>query len=241
MEICSTSDWYGFKKIDFRFEEKDATVIFANEPVQGNKWMLKTEYFGAFPEFEIEMLKRGYHLASVQNGTRWGDFADTERQAHFCDFLHSEFDFNEKCCPVGMSCGGMQAIYLAALYTEKVAAMFIDAPVVNLLSCPFGVGRDYDQGMALEYTEHTGRTISDMLSYRKHPLDYLPKIIDIPVFLACGDSDTVVPYEENGKLLYDYFIQNGGKIELAIKKGGNHHPHCLPDNTPIIKFITEIY
>lgn len=242
MNITETKEWNGYKQIFFEFEGKTATVVFASNPTKENKWMLKTEYFGAFPDFEIEMLKRGYHLAHVDNETRWCKDSDTLRQAKFCDYLHTELGFCEKCFPVGMSCGGMQAIYLAGKYPEKVAAMFLDAPVVNLLSCPFGVGRENaDKWLPQEFKNHMGLTLSDMLSFREHPLDYIPKAVSVPTYLCCGDSDTIVPYEENGKLLYDYFTSHGGKVVLSIKKGGDHHPHGLPDNAPIIEFALNNY
>ena len=39
-----------------------------------------------------------------------------------------------------MSCGGMHAVYIAAKYPEYVSLLYLDAPVLNLLSCPCGIG-----------------------------------------------------------------------------------------------------
>ena len=39
-----------------------------------------------------------------------------------------------------------------------------------------------------------------------------------PIILVSGDADTIVPFDENGKLLYDFYTQNGGKIEPYMKK-----------------------
>ena len=66
-----------FEKKEFEFEGMRAIVVFPNTEKNG-KWMLKTEYFGAFPEFEIQMLERGYHLAYVANITRWCKDEDIE-------------------------------------------------------------------------------------------------------------------------------------------------------------------
>ena len=38
-----------------------------------------------------------------------------------------------------------------------------------------------------------------------------------------------------------YYKENGGIIEVVMKRGVGHHPHCLPDNTPIIEFIEKYY
>ena len=84
---------------------------------------------------------------------------------------------------------------------------------------------------------------SQLINYRNHPVDNIPAMFEngIPVMLICGDSDTVVPYHENGKAVADYYEQNGGKITKIIKPGCDHHPHGLEDNAPIIKFALENY
>ena len=60
-----------FRQIEFEFEGRYATLVFPPEGTENKRWMLKTEYFGAFPAFEKEMLARGWHLAWIANLTRW--------------------------------------------------------------------------------------------------------------------------------------------------------------------------
>ena len=55
----NTSLWNGFQKLDFEFKGHKATLVFPNEENKTSNWLLKTEYFGAFPNLEIEMLKKG--------------------------------------------------------------------------------------------------------------------------------------------------------------------------------------
>lgn len=120
---------------------KKAKLVCPNSRGDEKKWLFKTEYFEAFPSFELEMLSRGYYVANIENTTRWCLEEDTERQAEFGIFLKKEFNLNKKCIVVGMSCGGMQGVYLAAKHPELVASLYLDAPVLNLLSCPCGIGK----------------------------------------------------------------------------------------------------
>lgn len=241
MEIQKSS-WNGFERWDFIFEGKQAILVVPAHPDEKKRWLLKTEYFGAFPDFEIEMLKRGFYLAHVENTTRWCLPEDTDRQAAFAGFLHKEFGLNQKCMPVGMSCGGMQAVYLAAKYPKVVAAVYADAPVMNLLSCPCGVGAA-GSGMYDEFVKSTTLTVSQLINDRHQPIDYAENIIrsKIPIFLVCGDSDTIVPFEENGKALYEKMKSENADITLVLKSGCNHHPHGLTDNTPLIEFTERCY
>jgi len=141
-----------------------------------------------------------------------------------------------------MSCGGMQAVYFAAKYPQRVAALYLDAPVLNLLSCPAGVGMANDE-LYNDFLKHTGVTKSQLINFRNHPIDNLEPILEnrIPVYLVCGDSDDVVPYEENGKVLYERFTARGADISLILKPGCGHHPHGLEDNTPLLDFVARVY
>lgn len=244
--------WNGYKRLDFEFDGHEAILVVPDQPTPDKRWLFKTEYFGAFPNFEIEMLAKGYYVAHVKNVTRWIRPEDTQVQLRFAEFLHTEFGLHEKFATVGMSCGGMQAIYLAAAAPEKIALCYVDAPVMNLLSCPFNLGAldsenpriiSNRERMSAEFIAARGLTLAQMLNYRNHPIDCVGKLIEnhVPVFLVAGDSDLVVPYEENGKLLYEQYMAAGERIQLILKPGCDHHPHGLEDNTPLIAAVEESY
>jgi pimeloyl-ACP methyl ester carboxylesterase len=231
------STWNGFRRLDFTFDGKAAIVIFPIKPNVNKSWLLKTEYFDAFPAVEIEMLKRGWHVAYVENNNRWcvGD-ADIDRKAAFAKYIIGEFGLFEKCVPVGMSCGGLIAVKFAAKYPHLISALYLDAPVMNYLSCP---GGNFE--LMKEFTGFTGMTASDLLSYSEHPIDKMHILLEnqLPIILVYGDADDRVPYCENGALLEKYYKENGGVIVTVGKAGCGHHPHSLPDNTPIIEFIEK--
>lgn len=234
------SIWNGFERLDFTFEEQPAILVLPHQPDKYKNWLFKTEYFGAFPELELQMLERGFAVAHVRNSTRWCKPEDTERQARFAAFLHTEYQLAEKCTPVGMSCGGMQAVYLAAKHPELVYAVYLDAPVINLLSCPAGIGQASDS-MWPEFEAAMGISLSELIGFRQHPLDYIPAMIQhhIPVFLVAGDSDTTVPFCENGALLQALYEKAGAPVTAIVKPGCDHHPHGLEDNAPLIQFILQ--
>jgi len=239
MEITK-SLWNDLQRLDFKFEDREAILILPDEDKKCGKWLLKTEYFGAFPNFEIEMVKRGWCVAYIKNITRWCLDEDLDLKARFADFLSKEFGLYKKCVPVGMSCGGLIGTKFAAKYPEYVSCLYLDAPVLNLLSCPAGLGEaNHEYDFMSEFYNATGITLSQLLSYREHPIDKMPILLEnnIPIMLVAGDSDPVVPYHENGAVLEKFYKENGGTIEVIIKPGCEHHPHGLDDNTPIIDFV----
>lgn len=234
------STWNGFKRIDFEFEGMEVILVFPKEANENKNWLLKTEYFDAFPEYEIEMVKRGWHLAYLQNVTRWCLEEDLDRKKRFVDFMAKEYGLYKKCFPVGMSCGGMIAAKFAAKYPECVSAIYLDAPVMNLLSCPAGIGKA-DDDMLDEFIGATGITLSELINYRNNPVDKMDKLLgaNVPVIMVYGDSDDVVPYCENGEILEKFYRENGGIIECYGKEGCGHHPHSLADFTPIVEFTLK--
>ena len=239
------SEWNGYERLDFLFEGRKAIVVLPQKKDPLGRWMLKTEYFGAFPSFELEMLSRGWGLAHIANSTRWVNPGDIEAKQPFCDFLQKEFGFAKKCLPVGMSCGGMQGVYFASMFPEYVAALYLDAPVMNRLSCPCGIGlgsqNSKREKMYLEMVEKTGLTVSDLLNDRNQPIDHVKNLIEkkIPVFLICGDSDVVVPYEENGAHLARMYRESDVPFFEILKPGCDHHPHGLDDLTPLVAFAEQ--
>ena len=235
--------WNGYRRLDFIFMGHPAILVCPNNPTEYKKWLLKTEYFGAFPAYELAMLERGYYVAHVKNTTRWCLPEDTERQAAFCEFLKDEFGLAKTCMPVGMSCGGMQAIYLAAKYPHLASALYLDAPVLNLLSCPCSIGRENGGKMYEEFVNATGRTISTLLNDRNHPIDYADQLIAhrIPLALIGGEADTVVPYLENGAVLAQKYRASSVPFMEVVKPDCDHHPHGLPNQDMLIAFTEKYY
>lgn len=159
--------WNGFLRLDFFFEDREAILIFPGLPNENKNWLLKTEYFDAFPDFEIEMVKRGWHLAFIKNKNRWCmDDCDIDLKARFAKYLTDVFGLYKKCAPVGMSCGGLIGIKFTAKYPELVSALYVDAPVVNLLSCPAARGTLLHEAWD-EFVSSTGMGIDELIVYRR--------------------------------------------------------------------------
>lgn len=205
---------------------------------------IKTEYWGAFPEaIEIDLLKNGFHLCFLKNKNRWGTDEDLQRKVRFIKFVKEKYKLSEKCVPVGMSCGGLIAIKLAAICPELISCLYLDAPVVNYMSCPcgFGIGNPLSKDNSEILNALNLESISELLSYREMPLDKLHILIEnkIPIVLVAGDSDTVVPYCENGINIERQYKENNLPIEVYIKNGCDHHPHGLKNPEPVLNFILK--
>jgi hypothetical protein len=61
----------------------------------------------------------------------------------------------------------------------------------------------------------------------------------IAIISVVGDSDDVVPVEENTAPAEKLYKEFGGVFEVIQKPGVGHHPHGLEDPTPVVEFIEK--
>lgn len=235
--------WHDFICEKFVFEEHEAIVVLPREEDNIRRLAVKTEYWHAFHEAaEIELANRGFTLCYIKNDNRWGTDEDLDRKARFVRHVQNKYELSDTCVPIGMSCGGLIAVKFAARYPELVSCLYLDAPVVNYMSCPCGFGIRTAEGSFDEILKALGMdSISQLLSYRDMPLDRIPDLIAhrIPIVMVAGDSDNVVPYVENGILIEQAYKNAGLPIEVYMKPGCGHHPHGLENNKPVVEFIMK--
>ena len=61
----TVGEWNGYRRLDFLFEGRPSILVLPKQPRSDAKWLFKTEYFGAFPAFELEMLARDIESLGV--------------------------------------------------------------------------------------------------------------------------------------------------------------------------------
>ena len=66
------STWNAFKRFDFKVDGKDAIVVVPEKPAPGRPWLWRAEFFDAFPNADIELVKRGWHLAYLGVPNQFG-------------------------------------------------------------------------------------------------------------------------------------------------------------------------
>ena len=101
-----------------------------------------------------------------------------------------------------------------------------------ILACPFGVG------MVSASAETWATNFKGIITEEEGNAVYKNYYINKNEWVI-GDSDTVVPYPENGYVLEKAY--RAADIPLAVygKEGCEHHPHGLEDPTPILDFIQK--
>ncbi len=235
--------WNEFESKSFRFKDRDAIIVYPKCEPNG-RLLLKTEYLDAFPAFDIAMLERGYHLIHLVQRNRWAPGGEIDIMADFVKYCAKELNASVSCVIEGISCGGLQAAILAENYPELVGVLYLDAPVLNIISMAgYSGAANVLPTFWQEIEDAYGVTPATMVNFRQSPIDNMKPLIDnnIPIIIVYGNADNVVAYAENGRVLENYYKENGGIIKTIGKSMKGHHPHGLDDPQIIIDFVEENY
>ena len=230
------SEYHGFKRLDFEFQGREAVLVFPNEENKTNKWMIKTEYFDAFPELEVAMLGRGYHLAYLKNNNRWGTDDDATAKRDLAEYLASEYGLSRRAVCIGMSCGGWEAVAFAALYPSYVSLLYLDAPLLSF----YGLCEPFQTQWIEEHRRARGYALPGLrFTDTTLPIYRLKTLTDnrLPVALVYGGADKVVEPKFNAEALRDFYETQGAPIKVWYKPECDHHPHVAVDLEEVMNYI----
>ncbi|MBR2460400.1 MAG: prolyl oligopeptidase family serine peptidase [Clostridia bacterium] len=235
------SEWNGYRKLTFLFQGREALLIFPKDVARTPKWMLKTEYFGAFPQLELDMLAAGYHLAYLKNLNRWGVDDDQRAKRDFAEYLSASFGLARKCVCIGMSCGGFHAVNFASRYPSYVSLLYLDAPLLSF--CGWSKEFEGGAGWAREQMDAYGFVSrSEIYVHSDQPIHRLHILTEnkIPVALVYGGKDKTVDPFQNAEMLADYYRAQNAPIRVWIKPECDHHPHGPESTSEVIEYIESV-
>lgn len=232
--------WKDYKYTDFEFEGRKATLVFPKETDEKRRWTLKMEYQYAFIEEELSLLEKGFHVAYLENISRFASKADCDAKARFAEYLHNEYGLNEKCVPVGMSLGGAHAMNFAGFHPDKVSCLYIDAPILSFFQYAKEKYRDiWEKEVVPTYP---GITRAGLYYFDNHPMSKIPilQAHNIPVLLVYGNEDMTVPCDEHARIMEMEYEDKPGLLTVMVRNLQGHHPHGFPtDPKPIVDYILE--
>ena len=106
--------------------KRRCVVVVPNKAAPGNPWSWRGCYWNHQPQTEVELLKRGFHIAFVaadpgRQGTAWD---------RWYKFITETHGLARKAAFVGMSKGGVNEFNWGVVNPDKVACIYADNPAV---------------------------------------------------------------------------------------------------------------
>jgi len=235
------SSFYGYLCADFTYKNRNCKVVSPKTVTDGQPWVWRARFWGHEPQTDIALLERGFHIVYMDVAEMYGNEESIKLWNSFYDYMQN-VGMSKKVVLEGMSRGGIYAYNWALQNPNKVAAVYADAPVLDMKSWPGGLGKG--PGSKDDWTifkNDFNLTEEQAKNFKNNPLDNAELIAKggYPILHVVGDADEVVPVDENTNPFETRIKNAGGDISVIHKKGIGHHPHSLANPTPIVDFILK--
>jgi len=232
--------WQGYVRHDFKVDGRECLLVLPKAPAPGTPWIWRMEYFGHEPQADIMLLGKGFHVAYMDVQNMYGAPVALDHMDKFYARLTKAWALSSKTVLEGFSIGGLFAFNWAVRNPDKVASIYVDAPVCDFKSWPGGKDKGGALAAAWERCKQVyGLTEEQALAYIRNPVDNLGPLAKagIPILSVCGEADQVVPIKAHTLVAKERYEKLGGSFTLIAKPFCDHHPHSLPDPSKIVNFI----
>jgi lysophospholipase L1-like esterase/dienelactone hydrolase len=233
------SAFNGYACADFKLDNHACKVVKPRYAAKGHPWIWRARFWGHEPQTDIALLERGFHVVYCDVAELLGNREAIQTWNRFYHLVNKA-GLAHKAAMEGMSRGGVYVFNWAAENPDKVACVYVDNPVLDLKSWPGGLGRNKpDPGvlpqMKADYHITTG---AQLQQFKGSPVDKVKDIVKgkYPILILCADADEAVPPAENTLLFERKVKALHGQITVMHKPGFKHHPHSLPNPSPIVEF-----
>jgi lysophospholipase L1-like esterase/pimeloyl-ACP methyl ester carboxylesterase len=241
--VVHHTEWNGYAEDTFVLDGHQCLIVLPKSFASGKPWIWRPEFFGAYDQADQALLAKGFPIAYMNMENIFGSPPAMELMDRFYEYLTTHYTLSAKTTLFGFSRGGLYSVNWTAQHPDRVACLYLDAPVCDIKSWPGGRGRGKGSPADWERLKVFYGFTNDQeaIDYRHNPIDNLKPLAaaKIPILSVCGDADTAVPYPENTALLKERYEALGGPIQVIIKPGGEHHPHSLTDPQPIVDFVLQ--
>jgi hypothetical protein len=207
----------------FEIGGNKAFIFAAPKPAEGKPWVwyaptLKGVSLAGRSLYFESFLRAGISIAGFDLGEVRGSPASTAKFTLFYDEMVKR-GWSPKPILLGQSRGGMMTLAWAFRHPDKVRAWVGIYPVCNLASWPLKNSKAATLAdFALPEAEFVGK-LSEF-----NPVDNLQGLLanKVPMFVVHGDSDVVVPFDDNTRVLKERYEAGGGRITVKLIPGEGH-------------------
>ena len=235
------TSFHGYECADFTFKGRNCKIARPKIAAKNHPWIWRARFWGHEPQTDIALLERGYHVVYCDVVELLGNQEAIAAWNDYYTLLHHA-GLSTKAALEGMSRGAVYVYNWAAANPKRVACVYVDNPLLNItdwavkvMQGPKGINTMFED-FKKAYNLHTDEQVKN---FEGGPVDEVDKIVkgNYPSLILCADEDEAVSPATNTMLFEKIIKERNGKITVIHKPGFKHHPHSLPDPTPIVDFI----
>lgn len=233
-----TTQWKGFEKVEFTFQDRNAWYVKPQKAIEGNPWIWRAHFPTWHTDMDSILLSRGFHVAYVNTNDMFAHPKAMQVWDAFYDYLVKEKHFAPKVALEGVSRGGLYVYGWAKRNPDKVSCIYAEAPVADPKSWPGGKGKGKGSPKDWEaWKQIFNKTEEQAASFTDIPLDDLAGLASykVPIVHVVGLKDEHAPVAENTDLLVKNYLALGGPVSVyPMTRGeqtleGHHFPIEHPE------------
>ena len=208
---------------EFSVGTSNCFVLDANATSNRKPWVWYAPTLPRHPDpshtwYVDKLIEKGISFAGCDQGEVRGS---PESISRFSDFYNEMVSrgYSPKPILLGQSRGGLMLLSWAVRNPNKLAAYAGIYPVQNLRSWPM----KSSLGATLRDFGMDEKTFIQRLD-QHNPSNHLGGMAKakVPIFIVHGDSDKVVPLEENSGVVEGRYQELGGKVDVEVVPGAGH-------------------
>ncbi len=207
----------------FEIDGHKAFVYAAPRPAEGRPWLWYAPTLNGVSIVQRKLyfeslMHSGIGIAGFDIGEVRGAPASTAKFTLFYEEMVKR-GWSPKPILLGQSRGGLMMLAWAMRNAEKVRAFVGIYPVCNLASWPL---KNSKAATLADFAMTETELVAKLSQF--NPVDNLQGLLSnkVPMFVVHGDSDVVVPYDDNTGLLKERYQAGGGSITVKIIPGEGH-------------------
>lgn len=233
-----TTQWKGFEKVEFTFQDRNAWYVKPHKAIDGNPWIWRAHFPTWHTDMDSILLSRGFHVAYVNTNDMFAHPKAMQVWDAFYDYLVKEKHFAPKVALEGVSRGGLYVYGWAKRNPDKVSCIYAEAPVADPKSWPGGKGKGKGSPKDWEaWKQIFNKTEEQAASFTDIPLNDLAGLASykVPIVHVVGLKDEHAPVAENTDLLVKNYLALGGPVSVyPMTRGeqtleGHHFPIEHPE------------
>ena len=242
-EIVQTDLFHGFLRTTFDFMGCRAWIVEpSREPAEGHPWTWTMQWAYAFvPRTPVlHLLRQGWRHVTIDTFKYKMNDEGREISKAFQEYLVGELGFAPRACLVGMSWGGFFSVRYTAFNPDRVAAIYLDCPLLNFDSF-MSQPREKMLTSIGPWAEGAPEQWSDDPRMPVNMADGVAKS-GAPVYVVYGGVDRVVPPAQNCKMFVPRLREAGVEVKEIARAAYAHHPHGLElDDTTLADFFKKAF
>lgn len=233
---------FGYECAEFRQNGRECKIVKPKKARNDYPWIWRARFWAHEPQTDIALLERGYHLVYCDQSERMANKQNIKEWNEFHKLLN-ESGLNKKAVLEGMSRGAVYVLNWAAANPDKVAAVYVDNPLLDIKAMYYGPNGEEkpENEITIGMKENWGVDRSQIKTFNESPIDKVSQIVkgNYPILILCAELDVAAVNSQNTFPFEKKIKEKGGSITVIEKKGFGHHPHSFPNPAVIVDFIEK--